>query len=71
MKPYTLICNAKSKKPYVIGRYETEAAVNKAFALYVKKHEKSRELQKKYPGQGVEDLFCDLKIVGPNEKFSD
>lgn len=62
-KPYTLVCNSLSKRPYVLGHYATLKAAEKALQLYQRKHAQSRELQKKYPGQGVQDLFCDLKIV--------
>jgi hypothetical protein len=68
MKPYTLVCNSKSKKPSVLGRYKTEGAAAKAYEVFRKKNEESRALEKKYPGQGIEDLFCDLKIMGPNER---
>lgn len=63
-KPYTLVCNSKAKKPYVIGHYATVKDAENALRLYKRKNAKSQELQRKYPGQGVEDLFCDLKIIG-------
>ena len=63
-KPYTLVCNSKSKKPYVIGHYATVKDAEKAMALYKRRNSNSQELMRKYPGQGVEDLFCDLKILG-------
>lgn len=66
-KPYTLVCNSKAKKPYVIGHYATVKAAEQALELYKRKHARSRELQRQYPGQGVEDLFCDLKIIGDTE----
>ena len=66
-KPYTLVCNSKAKKPYVIGHYATMKDAEQALKLYKRKHANSRELQRRYPGQGVEDLFCDLKIIGVEE----
>ena len=66
-KPYTLVCNSKAKKPYVIGHYATVKDAENALRLYRRKNAKSRELQRKHPGQGVEDLFCDLKIIGVEE----
>ena len=66
-KPYTLLSNTKAKKPYVVGQYATVTAAEKALALYQRKNARSQELMRKYPGQGIEDLYCDLKIVGPNE----
>ena len=63
-KPYTLVCNAKAKRPYVIGHYATLKAAEQALELYKKKNDKSQELMRKHPGQGVQDLFCDLKILG-------
>ena len=64
MKPYTLVCNSKAKVPYVLGHYATLKAANNALKLYKKKNVRSQEMMSKYPGQGVEDLFCDLKIIG-------
>lgn len=66
-KLYTLVCNSKAKKPYVIGHYATVKAAEQALKLYKRKHAQSRELQRQNPGQGVEDLFCDLKIIGVEE----
>jgi hypothetical protein len=66
-KPYTLVCNSKAKKPYVIGHYATVKDAENALRLYRRKHANSQELQRKHPGQGVEDLFCDLKIIGVEE----
>ncbi len=63
-KPFTLVCNSKAKKPYILGRYSTIKDAEKALKLYEGKSEKSKELMRKYPGQGVQDLFCDLKIIG-------
>lgn len=63
-KPYTLVSNAKAKRPYVIGHYATLKAAEQALELYRRKNAKSQELMRKYPGQGVKDLFCDLKILG-------
>jgi hypothetical protein len=63
-KPYTLVCHSKAKVPYVIGHYATLKAANNALELYKKKNAHSQDLMRKYPGQGVEDLFCDLKILG-------
>lgn len=63
-KPYTLVSNAKAKRPYVIGHYATLKAAEQALELYRRKNAKSQELMRKYPGQGVEDLFCDLRILG-------
>jgi hypothetical protein len=62
-KPYIIISNSKSKKPQVLGNYKNIKAAEKAFLHFTKKNEQSRELQKKYPGAGIEDLFCDLKII--------
>ena len=66
-KPYTLVSNSKAKKPYVIGRYTNVQDAEKALKLYERKNLESRELMRKYPGQGVQDLFCDLKILGIEE----
>jgi hypothetical protein len=66
-KPYTLVCNSKAKTPYILGHYATLKAANNALELYKKKNARSQELMRKYPGQGVEDLFCDLKILGVEE----
>jgi hypothetical protein len=63
-KPYTLVCNSKAKKPYVIGHYATLKAAEQALKLYQRKNANSQALMRKHPGQGVEDLFCDLKIIG-------
>jgi hypothetical protein len=63
-KPYTLVCNSQAKKPYVIGHYATIKDAEKALKLYERKNANSRELMRKHPGQGVQDLFCDLKIIG-------
>lgn len=63
-KPYTLVCNSRAKKPYVIGRYATQKAAENALKLYERKNAESKELMRKYPGQGIEDLYCDLKIIG-------
>jgi hypothetical protein len=30
-----------------------------------KKNNRSKAMMKQYPGQGIEDLFCDLQIIGP------
>ena len=66
-KPYTLVCNSKANTPYVIGHYATLKAASTALELYKKKNARSQELMRKYPGQGVQDLFCDLKIFGVEE----
>lgn len=66
-KPYTLICNAKAKKPYIIGHYATVKDAENALKLHERKNAQSKALMRKYPGQGVEDLFCDLKIIGVEE----
>lgn len=66
-KPYTLVSNAKAKKPYVIGHYATMKDAEKALELYKRKNANSQDLMRKYPGQGVQDLFCDLKIIGVEE----
>lgn len=66
-KPCTLVCNSKAKKPYVIGNYATVKDAENALKLYERKNANSRELQRKYPGQSVEDLYCDLKIIGDEE----
>jgi hypothetical protein len=66
-KPYTLVCNSKAKVPYVIGHYATLKAASTALELYKKKNARSQALMRKYPGQGVEDLYCDLKIIGVDE----
>ena len=66
-KPYTLVCNSKAKKPYVIGHYADVKAAENALKLYKKKNARSQALMRKYSGQGVEDLFCDLKILGVTE----
>lgn len=63
-KPYTLVSNARAKKPYVIGHYATLKDAEKALALYKRKNARSQQLMRQYPGQGIEDLFCDLKIIG-------
>ena len=63
-KPYTLVCNSKAKKPYVIGHYARIKDAEQALKLYERIHAQSRELQRKHPGQGLEDLYCDLKIIG-------
>ena len=63
-KPYTLVSNAKAKRPYVIGHYATLNAAEQALELYRRKNTNSKELMKKYPGQGVQELWCDLKILG-------
>jgi len=64
-KPYTLICHAKAKKPYVVGHYNTLKAAESALAVAQKKNDSSKALMKKYPSQGIKDLFCDLQIIGP------
>jgi hypothetical protein len=66
-KPYTLVSNSKAKNPYVIGHYATITDANKALELYKRKNAKSQELMRKYPNQGIENLFCDLKILGIEE----
>lgn len=63
-KPYTLVCNSKAKKPYVIGHYADVKAAENALKLYERKNTRSQERMSKYPGQGIEDLYCDLKIIG-------
>ena len=63
-KHYILVCNSKAKKPYIIGRYATMKDAEKALKLYERKNAKSQELMRKYPGQGIQDLFCDLQILG-------
>jgi hypothetical protein len=67
IKPYTLVCNSKAKKPSVIGHYATVKDAEQALKLYERKNANSQALQRKYPGQGIEDLFCDLKIIGVEE----
>lgn len=64
-KPYTLVCNSKKRKPYVLGRFAKFASALDALQIYRKRHEESRKIEKEYPSQGVEDIFCDLKILGP------
>jgi len=64
-KSYTLVSNSRAKKPYVIGHYDTIRDAENALELYERKRANSLELQRKYPGQGIEELYCDLKIVGP------
>jgi hypothetical protein len=66
-KPYTLVSNSRAKKPYVIGHYAIIRDAENALVLYERKRANSLELQRKYPGQGIEDLYCDLKIIGVNE----
>jgi hypothetical protein len=66
-KPYTLVCNSRAKKPYVIGHYATLKAAEQALKLYQRKNANSQALMRKHPGQGVQDLFCDLKIIGIEE----
>ncbi len=66
-KPYTLVCHSKANKPEVLGHYATMKAAETALNLYKRKNSNSQELMRKYPGQGVEDLFCDLKIIGVEE----
>lgn len=63
-KPFTLVAGSKAKKPYVIGHYATLRDAKKALELYKRKHAKSKELMRKYPGQGVQELWGDLKIIG-------
>ena len=63
-KPYTLVSHTKAKHPYVIGHYATLKAAEQAMELYKRKNADSKELMKKYPGQGVQELWCDLKILG-------
>jgi hypothetical protein len=67
MKPYTLVCNAKKKKPHVLGRYSTEKAALRAKEHFQQRHDNELEIQKKYPGQGIEEFYRDLKIIGPGE----
>ncbi len=66
-RQYTLICNAKAKNPYVIGHYATVKDAENALRLYQRKNTNSQALQRKHPGQGIEDLYCDLKIIGVAE----
>jgi len=66
-KSYTLVSNSKAKKPYVIGHYATIRDAENALELYQRKNTNSQALQRKYPGQGIEELYCDLKIIGVEE----
>jgi hypothetical protein len=65
-KPYTLVSNTRAKKPYVVGHYATRRAAEQALELYRRKNGLSIDMMRKYPGQGIEELWCDLKILGPD-----
>jgi hypothetical protein len=64
-KPYILLCNSKAKVPADIGHYATLRDAEKAIKEFQKRNDKVRAMMKKYPGGYVEDLYCDLKIIGP------
>lgn len=67
-KPYTLVSHSKAKKPYVIGHYATMKDAQKALTQYERKNAKTQEMMRKYSGQGIEDLYCDLKIIGVEDE---
>lgn len=64
-KPYILLCNSKSKVPADIGHYATLRDAEKAIKEFQKRNDRVRAMMKKYPGGYIEDLYRDLKIIGP------
>lgn len=64
-KPYILLCNSKAKVPADIGHYATLRDAEKAIKEFQNRNDRVRAMMKKYPGGYVEDLYCDLKIIGP------
>jgi hypothetical protein len=67
-KPYILLCNSKSKVPADIGHYATLRDAKNAIKEFQKRNDRVRNMMRKYPGQHIEDLYCDLKIIGPEDK---
>ena len=67
-KKYILLCNSKSKVPADIGHYATLRDAKNAIKEFQKRNERVRAMMQKYPGQHIEDLYCDLKIIGPTEE---
>lgn len=64
-KPYILLCNSKAKVPADIGHYATLRDAEKAIKEFQKRNDRVRAMMKKHPGGHIEDLYCDLKIIGP------
>lgn len=64
-KPYILLCNSKAKVPTDIGHYATLRDAENAIKEFQKRNDRVRAMMKKYPGGHIEDLYRDLKIVGP------
>lgn len=64
-KKYILLCNSKAKVPADIGHYATLRDAKKAMQEFQKRNDRVRAMMKKYPGGYIEDLYCDLKIIGP------
>ena len=67
-KKYILLCNSKSKVPADIGHYATLRDAKNAIKEFQKRNDRVRAMMQKYPGQHIEDLYCDLKIIGPTEE---